>query len=99
MPREKASKEKVEKVVKPPQNPTIRRELSWGETMPAFCMEPEINPNKRHPAILIVNVARGNGSFQKLRKRRLMRKRAEVPKNPPMPAKSINLNIYATFKF
>lgn len=94
----KVSKEKVEKVVKPPQNPTIKREFSFGDIIPFLFNHPDNNPKIKHPKIFIVKVAKGNGVFHITRKRRLTKNRQQVPMKPPAPAISINLHILISIR-
>ena len=63
VPRLKDSNENVENVVNPPQNPTIKSAFNFGGTIPDLFRNPNNNPNNRHPAIFIMNVARGNGAL------------------------------------
>ena len=58
--REKDSLEKVEKVVKPPQKPTINRALSLGDMTPFLERRPKINPKSKQPTTFTKNVAQGN---------------------------------------
>lgn len=53
------SKEKVEKVVNPPQKPTIKKAFILASMIPVLFIIPLIIPNKKHPKILIVKVANG----------------------------------------
>lgn len=95
VPSLKDSRAKVEKVVKPPQNPTTSRAFTLGSMRLLRLKYPIKMPIKRHPIILIVKVASGKGSFHTTVKRRLTRNRQHVPKNPPNPAINKSLNIYA----
>lgn len=51
---------KVEKVVKPPQNPVVRSNLMDGDmTFPPFQFNPDRKPMMRHPNTLTVMVPNG----------------------------------------
>lgn len=56
---EKASKEKVEKVVNPPQKPVTRKAFSLGERIPDLWNRAVIRPKRKQPRMLMVKVARG----------------------------------------
>ena len=92
-PSEKDSKEKVEKVVNPPQNPTTKRALSFGEKFPVLLKIPINNPKMKHPRILIVKVAKGKGAFHINKNNLFIRNRQHVPTNPPHPAINTSFHI------
>lgn len=87
------SNENVEKVVKPPQKPTINKAFNLGFISPALFRAPISTPNNKQPKTLIVKVAKGKVSFQYETKRRLTRNRKQVPTKPPIPAKIISFHI------
>ena len=97
-PRLKVSNEKVEKVVKPPQKPTIRSAFNLGGIAPVLPNSPKSNPNKKQPKILMVKVASGNGAFHIFKNKRLTRYLHAVPKKPPAPARSTIFHISFTLK-
>lgn len=92
-PNENDSNENVEKVVNPPQNPTINKAFNLSFINPFLLNIPQIKPKRRHPKTFIVKVAKGKEDFHVKRNRRLTRKRQQVPIKPPIPAKSISLII------
>lgn len=51
--------EKVENVVKPPQNPTMRSRENAGDKFWKRLVTPHRSPINRHPATLAVNVPHG----------------------------------------
>ena len=96
--KEKASAEKVENVVKPPQNPTISKAFNLGVRSPCLDKSPVISPKIRQPNIFTVKVAAGKGAFQYTRKRRLNKNLQQVPIKPPAPAINISLNISIDYR-
>lgn len=63
IPNESDSKENVEKVVNPPQNPTTNNALSLFENTPLRESHPKIIPNMKQPKIFIIKVAKGKGAL------------------------------------
>jgi len=57
--KRKLSEEKVENVVKPPHNPTVKKRRRSGDIRTPFSRMPYIKPSRRHPAILTVRVPKG----------------------------------------
>ena len=77
----------------PPQKPTTKNALIFGETIPALFNSPKINPTKKHPKIFTVKVAKGKVVLKYVRYNLFVKYLQQVPKNPPIPANNINLNI------
>lgn len=86
---------KVEKVVKPPQNPVVSRSLDDGDIHPPVTGSEEKKPMSRHPSTLTVNVPRGNGVVNTAAIPFDTRKRSPPPKKLPKPTirKSLIINI------
>lgn len=80
----KVSFEKVEKVVKPPQNPTTskRRMLLLGSKLIK-------RPIKKQPIMFTKNVDKGNEVASPLDKSTEVRKRKTLPAAPPSATNSI----------
>lgn len=93
VPNVNVSNENVENVVNPPQKPTTRRAFRRGFPTPFLLRIPNKRPIKRHPITLIVKVAKGKEVFHKFTNSLLIKKRQQVPTNPPAPDKSISFHI------
>ncbi len=86
----RVSPAKVEKVVKPPQKPVIRRNRRLLEGIKL-----ENKPMQKHPSIFTVKVATGNAKGSALTINTDARNRRILPAAPPAPTKSICfINIY-----
>ena len=86
-----------EKVVKPPQNPVIRKTFIDGEMAWVFSASPKKMPMMKLPIRLTANVPHGNAETVMTWASLPVRKRRQVPMKPPRPAMSIALNIIRTF--
>lgn len=91
--RLKDSKEKEEKVVNPPQNPTIKREYNLGDTTPFLFNKPKSIPKIRHPTMFTLKVAKGKVDFQVTKNNRLTKNLQHEPTNPPIPARNKSFHI------
>ena len=88
------SSAKVEKVVKPPQNPVTNKSRIFSSKNEYLNDNPINNPIIKQPVILIINVAQGKGPCEK--GIREMRNLNILPMAPPTPTK-INCFIIILF--
>ena len=96
-PKLRDSEEKVEKVVNPPQNPTIKKGFQRDEKSEFFCIQPNSNPKRKQPIILIRKVAIGKGRIQKDLKNIFIKNLQAVPKNPPALANNMDFHIISGY--
>jgi hypothetical protein len=76
---------KVEKVVKPPQNPTVRNIFHPGVRSELLSENPYINPISKQPVIFTTKVPKGNADGKLFCKKREVRNLDMLPRNPPEP--------------
>ena len=86
-----------EKVVKPPQNPVIRKTFIDGEMRCVFSARPKKMPITKLPMMLTANVPQGKAETVMTWASFPVRKRRHVPIKPPKPAIIIALNILIVF--
>ena len=85
-----ASLENVEKVVKPPQRPTVRNNDQWLASLPFLLNTPHRRPIRKHPTRFTVSVAQGNHLLTPFIASDT-RYRTAPPRNLPAPTISIFL--------
>ncbi len=90
---------KVEKVVNPPQKPTVRNIFHPGVKREVLSEKPYINPMSRHPEILTKKVPKGKAEGKLFCMKRDARNLEILPRNPPVPINNnvliiINSNTY-----
>jgi hypothetical protein len=78
---------KVEKVVNPPQNPTVRNIFQPGENKESLSDSPYINPIRKQPEILTKKVPKGKAEGKLFCIKREARNLITLPINPPEPTR------------
>ena len=58
---------KVEKVVSPPKNPTVKNNFNWGGILYLCKIKLQIYPKIKQPIMFALNVAKGRLNFDKAR--------------------------------
>lgn len=82
---------KVEKVVNPPQKPTVRNSLMEGDSQSSFSDSARKKPMSRQPPILQINVPSGKFQEKKEEETLLMKKRITLPNPPPKATSNTDL--------
>ena len=85
--------EKVEKVVNPPQIPTVKKSRHSDDIINPFSKMPRKIPIRKLPEMLIIRVPQGNTVSKLICKYLDTRNLRTVPMKPPIPANSIDLTI------
>jgi hypothetical protein len=91
------SLENEEKVVNPPQIPTVRKSRRSAERKSPFSEMPMMIPISRHPVILMIRVGHGKREWDDSWMNRDNENLSAVPMKPPRPAKKIDLTIKIQF--